>query len=130
MDRLEAGTLRIRDNRSALSTDVYVLKGEGVETWSPWFRATDSANHFDQEQLTLNFSSGPSLLVNLVGSAPATIAPGASTNLTVDVIPLNVTMGDAFLLCSEDNLVGRLSADISSAREMRRAPSVKCGRSK
>jgi len=32
------GTLRFRDNRSALSTDVYVLKGEGEETWSPRFR--------------------------------------------------------------------------------------------
>lgn len=32
------GSLRARDNRSARSTDVYVLKGGGMETWSPRFR--------------------------------------------------------------------------------------------
>ena len=32
------GTLRIRDNRTALSTDVYILKGKGKETWHPRFR--------------------------------------------------------------------------------------------
>jgi len=33
-----AGLLKMADNRSALSTDVYILKGEGVETWQPRFR--------------------------------------------------------------------------------------------
>jgi alpha-L-rhamnosidase len=32
------GTLRSRDNRTALSTDVYTLKGQGTETWNPRFR--------------------------------------------------------------------------------------------
>ncbi len=32
------GSLRTRDNRSALATDVYIFKGKGVETWSPRFR--------------------------------------------------------------------------------------------
>ena len=32
------GTLRARDNRTALSTDVYTLKGRAIETWSPRFR--------------------------------------------------------------------------------------------
>jgi len=32
------GTLRSRDNRSALSTDVFILRGKGKETWNPKFR--------------------------------------------------------------------------------------------
>ena len=32
------GTLRSRDNRTALSTDVYTLKGQATETWNPRFR--------------------------------------------------------------------------------------------
>ncbi len=32
------GTLRARDNRTALSTDVYTLKGQATETWNPRFR--------------------------------------------------------------------------------------------
>ena len=32
------GTLRSRDNRSALSTDVYTLKGQATEIWNPRFR--------------------------------------------------------------------------------------------
>ena len=32
------GTLRIQDNRSAKTTDVYILKGGGIEIWSPCFR--------------------------------------------------------------------------------------------
>ena len=32
------GTLRIQDNRSAKTTDIYVLKGGGAETWAPRFR--------------------------------------------------------------------------------------------
>lgn len=32
------GSLRTQDNRSALATDTYIFKGEGVETWSPRFR--------------------------------------------------------------------------------------------
>ena len=32
------GTLRTRDNRTALSTDVYFLKGKGTETWNARFR--------------------------------------------------------------------------------------------
>ena len=32
------GTLRARDNRTALSTDVYTLKGRASETWNPRFR--------------------------------------------------------------------------------------------
>ena len=32
------GSLRTADNRSALATDVYSFKGQGVETWSPRFR--------------------------------------------------------------------------------------------
>ena len=32
------GSLRSRDNRSALATDIYIFKGVGVETWSPRFR--------------------------------------------------------------------------------------------
>ena len=32
------GTLRIRDNRTALSADVYILKGKGKEVWHPRFR--------------------------------------------------------------------------------------------
>ncbi|MBW8016902.1 MAG: Bacterial alpha-L-rhamnosidase [Planctomycetes bacterium] len=32
------GTLRMRDNRTALSTDVYILKGKGIETWHPRFK--------------------------------------------------------------------------------------------
>ncbi len=32
------GSLRTADNRSALATEVYTFKGEGVETWSPRFR--------------------------------------------------------------------------------------------
>jgi alpha-L-rhamnosidase len=31
-------TLRMRDNRTALSTDVYILKGKGIETWHPRFK--------------------------------------------------------------------------------------------
>ena len=32
------GTLKTEDNRSARSTDVYVLKGQGQEVWQPRFR--------------------------------------------------------------------------------------------
>lgn len=32
------GTIKMEDNRSALSTDVYVLKGQGKEVWAPRFR--------------------------------------------------------------------------------------------
>jgi len=32
------GTLKTADNRSALSTDVYTFKGEGVEVWNPVFK--------------------------------------------------------------------------------------------
>ena len=32
------GTLRMRDNRTAFSSDLYFLKGKGRETWSPRFR--------------------------------------------------------------------------------------------
>ena len=32
------GTLKMEDNRSARSTDVYVLKGQGEEVWQPRFR--------------------------------------------------------------------------------------------
>ena len=32
------GTLRIQDNRSAKTSDVYVLKGGGTEIWTPCFR--------------------------------------------------------------------------------------------
>jgi len=32
------GTLRARDNRTALSTDVYTLRGQATETWNPRFR--------------------------------------------------------------------------------------------
>ncbi len=32
------GSLRTQDNRSALTTDMYIFKGVGVETWSPRFR--------------------------------------------------------------------------------------------
>jgi alpha-L-rhamnosidase len=32
------GTLKIADNRTALSTDVYTFKGEGVEVWNPVFK--------------------------------------------------------------------------------------------
>jgi alpha-L-rhamnosidase len=32
------GTLRSQDNRSAKTTDVYVLKGTGTESWTPIFR--------------------------------------------------------------------------------------------
>ncbi len=32
------GTLRSQDNRSAKTTDVYVLKGSGTESWAPCFR--------------------------------------------------------------------------------------------
>ena len=32
------GTLKTEDNRSALCTDVYILKGGGEETWSPRFK--------------------------------------------------------------------------------------------
>lgn len=32
------GTLRNRDNRSALSSDAYILKGKGQEVWNPRFR--------------------------------------------------------------------------------------------
>ena len=37
-DRHPDGTIDMAPNRSALSTDVYTLKGEGVETWAPRFR--------------------------------------------------------------------------------------------
>ena len=32
------GTLKTADNRTALSTDVYTFKGEGVEVWNPVFK--------------------------------------------------------------------------------------------
>lgn len=32
------GTLKTEDNREALSTDIYILKGKGVETWTPRFK--------------------------------------------------------------------------------------------
>jgi alpha-L-rhamnosidase len=32
------GTLKTEDNRSAQCTDVYILKGDGEETWSPRFK--------------------------------------------------------------------------------------------
>lgn len=32
------GNIKMEDNRSAQSTDVYVLRGEGEETWAPRFR--------------------------------------------------------------------------------------------
>ncbi len=32
------GTIKMEDNRSARSTDVYILKGEGEEVWTPRFR--------------------------------------------------------------------------------------------
>ena len=32
------GSLRVQDNRSARTTDLYTLKGGGAETWSPCFR--------------------------------------------------------------------------------------------
>jgi alpha-L-rhamnosidase len=35
---LPDGTLNFMNDRSALNTDVYTLKGEGVETWHPRFR--------------------------------------------------------------------------------------------
>ena len=35
---LPDGTLNDRNDRSALNTDVYTLRGKGVETWSPRFR--------------------------------------------------------------------------------------------
>lgn len=35
---LPDGTLNYRNDRSALNTDVYTFKGEGVETWYPRFR--------------------------------------------------------------------------------------------
>ena len=37
-DRRPDGMIDMAPNRSALSTDVYILKGEGVETWAPRFR--------------------------------------------------------------------------------------------
>jgi alpha-L-rhamnosidase len=35
---LPDGTLKTADNRGALATDTYILKGEGVETWTARFR--------------------------------------------------------------------------------------------
>ena len=32
------GSLKTEDNRTALSTDIYILNGKGIETWSPRFR--------------------------------------------------------------------------------------------
>jgi alpha-L-rhamnosidase len=32
------GTLKTEDNRDALSTDIYILKGQGEETWTPRFK--------------------------------------------------------------------------------------------
>jgi alpha-L-rhamnosidase len=32
------GTLKIADNRTALSTDIYTFKGEGAEVWNPIFK--------------------------------------------------------------------------------------------
>lgn len=34
----EDGSLRVRDNREALCTDSYILKGEGQESWAPRFK--------------------------------------------------------------------------------------------
>lgn len=34
----DAGELRVRDNREALCTDSYLLKGEGEEVWAPRFK--------------------------------------------------------------------------------------------
>jgi alpha-L-rhamnosidase len=34
----EDGSLRVRDNREAICTDTYVLKGQGEETWAPRFK--------------------------------------------------------------------------------------------
>jgi alpha-L-rhamnosidase len=38
------GTIKMEDNRSALSTDVYVMKGKGKEVWAPRFRG--QGTHF------------------------------------------------------------------------------------